>query len=114
MRAQEAGNMRFLVARNKHADLLLCKRVSIDLDIVEKVLPVEDVAAVTDAVKCLASKPTTSVALRISETEVVVRRRSLGDCQDGDGTRDDGDFECRGWGLHDLVVLEDLCRLLVY
>jgi hypothetical protein len=59
---QKPGDVGRLIARDKHANLLLCERRLIYLDIVQEIIMIENITTVGNARKGSPCKPTTSVA----------------------------------------------------
>lgn len=80
----------------------------------EEIVALTNVAAVADAFECRLCIKTRRVAIRISETEVVIGWVSLGDGKDGDVSIIYGKLERGSRNLKDLVVLESVCLVSVH
>jgi len=70
--SQKSCNLCRLVARNENADLFLGERFLVNLDIIQEIPSIENVAAMGYACECIPCKPTTRVTRGVGEAEVIV------------------------------------------
>lgn len=108
MRPREFGNLRGLPAGDEDTDFLISEFLLIDLDVIEEVIGLEQIATVSDTGKGVAGEPTAGVAISISEAKVPIGRLAFRNGKDGDLVRHNRNSECGRRRLLNLEVLENI------